>query len=398
MTVAFEWRVGVLVDEAHNLLERARRMYTAELAPAELRAVRRGVPPALKKPLARLQRSWKELQADQQQPYAIRAEIPDAFVTALQQAIGAIADHLAESPAEADGPLQQFYFRLLAFSRLAESFGDHSLFDVTLTSRSGGHAPDAALHIRNLIPAPFLAPRFGAARSVALFSATLSPRSFYRDTLGLPDTSAWVDVASPFEPVQLSVRIVRNISTRFAHRQQSADPIASLMAAQYKARPGNYLAFFSSFDYLQMVWLAFRAAAPEIGAWAQSRGMAEAERTGFLARFQAGGAGIGFAVLGGSFSEGIDLPGDRLVGAFIATLGLPQVNAVNEAMMARMESAFGAGYDYTYLYPGLQKVVQAAGRVIRTRDDTGSLTLIDDRFARPAVRQLLPPWWHIDGG
>ena len=124
--------------------------------------------------------------------------------------------------------------------------------------------------------------------------------------------------------------------------------------------------------------------------------MPEVQRGEFLARFAPGGAGIGFAVLGGSFAEGIDLPGDRLVGAFIATLGLPQVNPVNEQMMARMGQAFGAGYDYTYLFPGIQKVVQAAGRVIRTRQDRGVIFLIDDRFARPQVRRLLPSWWKVD--
>jgi Rad3-related DNA helicase len=98
-------------------------------------------------------------------------------------------------------------------------------------------------------------------------------------------------------------------------------------------------------------------------------------------------------VLGGSFGEGIDLPGSRLVGAFIATLGLPQTNPVNDAMRSRLEVAFGSGYDYAYLYPGMRKVVQAAGRVIRTPDDKGVVYLIDDRFSRPAVRALLPEWW-----
>ena len=111
-----------------------------------------------------------------------------------------------------------------------------------------------------------------------------------------------------------------------------------------------------------------------------------------------GGQALGFAVLGGSFGEGIDLPGDRLVGAFIATLGLPQVNPVNEEMRKRLDRRFGAGYDYAYLYPGLRKVVQAAGRVIRTREDRGTVWLIDDRFGRPEVRALLPAWWRVEAG
>ena len=124
--------------------------------------------------------------------------------------------------------------------------------------------------------------------------------------------------------------------------------------------------------------------------------MSETDRDGFLARFESGGQGIGFAVLGGSFGEGVDLPGERLIGAFVATLGLPQFNPVNEQLRERMEQLFGCGYDYTYLYPGLQKVVQAAGRVIRTETDQGTVWLIDQRFGRPEVQALLPAWWQLD--
>ena len=125
--------------------------------------------------------------------------------------------------------------------------------------------------------------------------------------------------------------------------------------------------------------------------------MNESEREAFLTRFMAGGRGVGFAVLGGSFAEGIDLVGTRLIGAFIATLGLPQFNAVNEELRRRLAAKFGSGYDYTYLFPGIRKVVQAAGRVIRTISDSGTVHLIDDRFARPEVRRLLPNWWAIEG-
>ncbi|MDB5841016.1 MAG: ATP-dependent helicase, partial [Herminiimonas sp.] len=193
------------------------------------------------------------------------------------------------------------------------------------------------------------------------------------------------------------VQVVSHISTRYQDRDDSVSPIADLMARQYLERPGNYLAFFSSFDYLQKVALLFGTRYPQIRMWEQSRRMEEIERTEFLERFAPGGRGIGFAVLGGAFAEGIDLPGDRLIGAFIATLGLPQLNPVNEQIRQRMHAIFGAGYDYTYLYPGIQKVVQAAGRVIRTQLDQGVVYLIDDRFTRPGVLRLLPGWWKIGG-
>ncbi|HEY8708626.1 MAG TPA: ATP-dependent DNA helicase, partial [Burkholderiaceae bacterium] len=234
-----------------------------------------------------------------------------------------------------------------------------------------------------------------AARAAVLFSATLTPWNFYADTLGLPEDTAWLDVPAPFRAEQLSVRIVRDVSTRYRHRDSSLAPIARIITTQYKAAPGNYIAFFSSFDYLEQAADELSARHPGVPTWRQGRRMDESEREAFLARFLVDGRGVGFAVLGGSFAEGIDLVGTRLIGAFIATLGLPQFNPVNEELRRRLAGAFGAGYDYTYLFPGIRKVVQAAGRVIRTNSDCGSVHLIDDRFARPEVLRLLPNWWRI---
>ncbi|MEZ0316404.1 MAG: ATP-dependent DNA helicase, partial [Methylophilaceae bacterium] len=275
-------------------------------------------------------------------------------------------------------------------------FGPHSMFDVTLREiRSNLLQENSVLCIRNIVPAPFLKTRFEAAQSATLFSATLSPSHFYSDMLGLPDKTPFIDVQSPFTPEQLEVKLVTHISTRFLRRKFSVMPIVQLMAKQYKAKPGNYLLFMSSFDYLQQVYEVFSERFPEIPVRQQSRMMTELEREDFILRFTAESEVIAFAVLGGSFGEGIDLPGDRLVGAFVATIGLPQINEINEQMRERMEAIFGMGYEYTYLYPGLQKVVQAAGRVIRTKDDRGVIYLIDDRYSRSEVRELLPKWWEI---
>jgi DNA excision repair protein ERCC-2 len=399
MTVANQWRVSVLVDEAHNMVERARKMYSAELDQRGFGVVRRSAPPVLKKPLDRVRRDWKELNAAQDEAYRVHPGLPDKLLGALQQAISAITDYMTQNPLGGDADLQRFYFDAIHFTRLAELFGEHSVFDVTKNAPPAGsdraRADSSVLCLRNIVPAPFLAPRFAAARSTALFSATLSPWHFYSDTLGLPENTPWVDVESPFAAGQLSVQVVSEVSTRYQDRDGSLVPIADLMAAQYGERPGNYLTFFSSFDYLRKAAELFRMRYPDIPVWEQSRGMAESERDAFLARFTPEGRGIGFAVLGGSFGEGIDLPGERLIGAFIATLGLPQLNPVNEQIRQRMNAAFGSGYDYTYLYPGIQKVVQAAGRVIRTGSDRGVVYLIDDRFTRPEVLRLLPGWWKV---
>ena len=384
------WRVSVLVDEAHNLVERARKMYTAELDQTSLGAARRSAPAPLKKALDRLHKSWNATHQAQAERYQVHAQLPEAFMFKLQQATNAITEHLSEHPTLVDEALQNFYFEALHFTRLSESFGEHSLFDITR------HGKPSTLCIRNVVPASFLKPRFANAHSVTLFSATLRPQQFYGDLLGLPDNTAWIDVDSPFSHEQLSVQVVAHISTRYQHRQASLAPVVDVMARQYARQPGNYLAFFSSFDYLDEVATLWAARMPQVTTWKQSRRMSEGDQAQFLARFTEDGQGMGFAVLGGSFAEGIDLAGQRLIGAFIATLGLPQVNPVNEQIRLRMADLFGDGYAYTYLYPGLQKVVQAAGRVIRTQTDRGVVHLMDDRFGRPEVRGLLPAWWRVD--
>ncbi|MBY8952177.1 ATP-dependent DNA helicase [Pseudomonas carnis] len=387
-----QWQVSVLVDEAHNLVERARSMYSASLDQYSLKTVRDSAPEALKKTLQRLNREWNALHKDQLAPYQAYAAKPDKLLQALSLCTSAMGDYFNDHPDALNGDLQAFYFDALQWAKVAELFNEHFIFDITKRSFTAKRS-SSTLCLRNVVPAEFIRPRLTAARSSVLFSATLSPRHYYADLLGLPADTAWVDVESPFKAEQLQVSIVERISTRFVHRQASLEPIVALIAQQFAAQPGNYLAFFSSFDYLQQVAQLLAERHPQIALWLQSRGMVEAERQAFLDQFTPHSEGIGFAVLGGAFGEGIDLPGTRLIGAFIATLGLPQLNPVNEQMKLRMGAIFGAGYDYTYLYPGIQKVVQAAGRVIRGQQDRGVVMLIDDRFGEQRVRQLLPRWW-----
>lgn len=280
-------------------------------------------------------------------------QAPEKLLQAIALACGAIGDYLNEHPQGLDSGLQNFYFDLLQFARVAELYDAHYLFDISKRDLDRPR-PMSQLCLRNVVPAAFIGPRLKAARSSVLFSATLSPRDYYADLLGTPGDTVWIDVESPFAAEQLQVRIVSQISTRFNHRQASLEPIVELIARQFAERPGNYLAFFSSFDYVQQVATLLAERHPRIPLWQQSRGMAEGARQAFLDQFTADSQGVGFAVLGGAFGEGIDLPGARLIGAFIATW-LAQLNPVNEQLKRRMAAIFGAGYDYTYLYPGCRK-------------------------------------------
>ncbi len=392
-----QWQVEVLVDEAHNLVERARAMYSQSLSHSALDGARRLAPAAMKAPLDTLHRRWQawaRRSATFQDGAVQETDLPEGLCQAIRQAVSTLTERLDEA-AGIDPAVLRFYFDAAYFVRLLDAFGPHSLFDVADERVAPGGKRRCTLVIRNVIPASFLAPRYRAARSVCLFSGTFMPQQFYADMLGLPATTQRLSVASPFKSEQLAVHIASDVSTRYRDRAASIDRLIEVITHQLVQRPGNYLAFFSSFDYLAQVEQRLSTISGVCPVWSQSPGMDEQARADFLTRFAPGGRGLGLAVLGGAFGEGVDLPGDRLIGAFIATLGLPQVNAVNTRMMQVIDQRFGQGYDYTYLYPGLQKVVQAAGRVIRSESDQGVVHLIDDRYGWRKVRALLPDWWRF---
>ncbi len=387
-----EWRVGVLVDEAHNLIERAQMMYSAELRQSQVAMLRVQVP-ALKTTWARLLRIWRALRLPEGESYRVLDTPPGQFLKALHTSSVEVGAYLVNY-ADANAQLRDFYLAALHLLKRAESFDGNSVFDVTDSARHGGK-PEAALMLRNVVPAPYIGPRVAAADSVTLFSATLTPVGFYRSMLGIPESAAALQVPSPFLAEQLTVRVARNISTRFVDRGASLRAITALIAEQQVQRPGNYLAFFSSFEYLELAANDLSATFPAVAQWRQTRDMSEAAREQFVRAFVDDGAGVGFAVLGGAFGEGVDLPGTKLIGAFIATLGLPPADPVTETHRKVVDRRLGKGYEYTYTLPALRKVIQASGRVIRTLDDQGTLHLMDDRFASAAVRRFLPAWWRI---
>lgn len=410
LTQALDWRLAVLVDEAHNLVERARRMYGAELRVSHVRAAAQSAPDVVKGALDRLVQAAEELVADTAAPYEVLAIVPDVFVQALQAATGVLSEHFNQHPLKL-GPLLTFHFELRRFQKLVDALSDHSLFDVQTLLGAGvaadagdagdmgntgaQDASDAVLCVRNVAPACFLRPRLQALQTITLFSATLSPPDYAVRLLGLPENTAWIDVPPAFPAEHLTVRVEHGISTRYAHRDRSLQRLVSVIARQFDGHPGNYLAFFSSFAYLKAAASLLAEQRPDIPQWRQEPRMGTQARAAFLASFRREGRGVGFAVLGGVFAEGVDLPGSLLIGAFIATLGLPPVSVTQDHIRARLDKLFGAGHGYADLVPAMQRVVQAAGRVLRTPEDRGWLWLLDDRYGRADVVELLPPWWQL---
>lgn len=397
LTNEFEWNPYLLVDESHNLIDRARSMYTAELNRADLLSAKKNSPAAIKKSLEKINKAWSAVVKTLPE-FTAELEhlsiLPEKLGHTLVDFTNTYTEFLQQNP---EHPIQEtiaqdFFFAALNYQRIAELFDEDFCIDL----QAPGSKADI-LTLRNLIPARQLYARLNFAHCACFFSATLHPAYYYQALLGLPDDTVHIQVPSPFAATQLTVKIAANISTRYKDRHAAVDPLCHIIRQQLSERPGNALVFFSSYEFLQQTETQLRRylANEDIQLVVQSRRMSETDREAFIAQFNQQNNLLGLAVLGGAFSEGVDLAGDALKGAFIATLGLPQVNPINEHLRNIMQVKFGQGYDFTYTYPGVQKVIQAAGRVIRKTSDSGYLWLLDQRFGEMQVKSLLPEWWEI---
>ena len=240
-----------------------------------------------------------------------------------------------------------------------------------------------------------LSDRLSRVGGALLFSATLSPIEYYKAVLGGERSDDTVLADSPFDKSQLSVSIVDSVSTRYSEREETTLAALRVIAATVSARRGNYIVFSPSFAYSDTLARAFKAKYPKLRVLTQRRNMSHAEREEFLRELDTpdGSYLVAFCVMGGIFAEGIDLVGDKLIGAVVVGIGIPQLSYEREAIAAYYQDKYEMGKEYAYLYPGMNRVFQAAGRVIRREDDRGVIVLIDDRFRDPLYKKSLPGLW-----
>lgn len=255
---------------------------------------------------------------------------------------------------------------------------------------------EVAVRLLCLDPAPILRPLLHRGSARVLFSATLTPTAYFADVLGGGDDSVAVSFPSPFPPEHLCVTLADHLSVRWGDRDRACRAVVSYIAAMVSVRRGNYLVYLPSYDYLDKVAERFRRQYPRVDIIVQSRGMTAGEREAFIRSFQPDTRRlhIGFCVLGGAFSEGVDLPGSCLIGTLIVGVGMPGLSDLRNIMREYYdETREGEGLAYAYTYPGMNRVLQAAGRVIRTPTDRGVVVLLDDRWGEEGYRRLLPEHW-----
>ena len=232
------------------------------------------------------------------------------------------------------------------------------------------------------------------AKAAFLFSATLAPIDYFADLLGGGRDAVKLSLPSPFDPQNVCVVAATGISARYEDREKNAKRIASHIAATVSAKAGNYIFYFPSYEYMEQVHKIFCERNPKVETVVQERGMSAARREAFLDAFSGDARlRVGFCVLGGSFSEGVDLPGERLIGVGVVGVGLPGISNERNILREYYDRTREAGYDYAYTYPGMNRVLQAAGRLIRREDDRGIIVLMDGRYAEPRYQSLLPEQW-----
>lgn len=278
--------------------------------------------------------------------------------------------------------------RLSPFLYAAEHFDER--YAALLTQ----HNRERALELYCLSPAETVAAVTKGLRGSVFFSATLAPLEGMRELLGGTAEDACFALPSPFPTENLAV-VRRRLQTRYAYRADTAARVAGCIAEAMEARPGKYIAYFPSYAYLRLVYghLAELSLPPLL---VQESEMSEEARTRFMQAFTQGeGATLGLCVLGGLFAEGVDLPGEQLIGAMIVGVGLPTPSLRLKTLQAFYDDRFGDGFLYAWMIPAMQKVAQAGGRIIRTERDRGLLLLLDDRYFHPRYTCLLPPHWRL---
>jgi DNA excision repair protein ERCC-2 len=387
-----------LVDEAHNLPDRARAMYSAELDKKTVLNLQRALKPhlpVLAKKLSAINKILLEIrkvcQAEGKQALVVH-EPPAELLKAVREFSQTAEDWLALNQAAAfRQELLEFYFLCSNYLRTAEYF---DTFYVSYFERQG--QGDLKAKIFCLDPAPMLAAPLERSQSTIFFSATLLPMDYFMKLLTGAAAQPKRIFQSPFPTENVSLLVHNGLSTKYAQRADSYAAIAAAIEAICSAHMGNYLVFFPSYAYLAAVLEQLKESLPEKQLLIQDRGMTEAAREAFLAQFSASNQEtlIGLGVMGGIFGEGIDLVGERLVGAVVVGVGVLQVCLENDLIKDYFDRQNGSGFAYAYQYPGFNRVLQATGRVIRTETDRGIIVLIDERFTHARYRHLFPTHWR----
>lgn len=380
-----------LVDEAHNLIDRSRDMYSASLSYQSFKDARKSTRHSklhkLKLAMSKMNKMFKEYLevedgnhiVDEFNLYTYKTI--SSFITTMQ-------DINKNENKEMTKELLEFYLDVNRFNKMLEFVNSNYLL---FYEKKDG---DIILRANCLDASGFLNASLSSIKSAVIFSATLSPMEYYVNTLGGKSSDASLILPSPFPKENLKIIIAPNISIRYKNRDSSYQKVADYIKAFVRNKVGNYFVFLPSYEYLHnlMPYIDIKDAA----IFEQSKEMSDEEKEVFLDNFKPSPetTSIAFVVVGGAFGEGIDLVSDRLIGAVIVGIGMPKINFISDQISKHYDALGYSGYDYAYLNPGMNKVMQALGRVIRSENDKGAVLLIDERYLLNEYRDLFKAEWR----
>ena len=382
----------VLVDEAHNLVDRSRDMYSASLSYKQFLEARKNVCHSklhkLKLALSKMSKMFKEYLVNPKDGNYILDEFYDYTYKTISSFITTMQDINKNDNKEMSKELLEFYLEVNRFSKILEFYNDHFICYYEIIK------DELILHVACLDASSFLHSSLRRLRGSVLFSATLSPIEYYVDMLGGKKEDAQLILPSPFPVDNLKIIIAPKVSIRYKNRDSSYQQVADYIKAFVKNKVGNYFVFLPSYEYLTnlMPYIDME----DVDIFEQDRGMSDEEKEEFLTNFKPNPerTTLGFVIVGGAFGEGIDLVSDRLIGAIIVGIGMPKINFVSDQIMKYYDAREQSGYNYAYLNPGMNKVMQALGRVIRSETDRGAVLLIDERYLTNDYRDLFKSEWR----
>ncbi len=384
----------LLVDEAHNMVDRSRSMYSSTInknALIELRKASSKVKPSPRSSINKLIKyidEFVEINEIEKAQFYHQDEMDIELVKLVDRIINKFDQILSENKKfQNRDKVLDGYFLLAQFSRISDFYNNdykyivesiNDDFYITLSCL------DASVYILDTINR--------RSSGTVFFSATLDPIDYYVQLITKKEGKS-IRITSPFKQENLGLFVDNNTSTRYHDRSKSIGSIIDTIYAMLETKTGNYIAFFPSYKYMDMVLEEFDTETYKV--YIQKRNMSQNERSKLLHEFSETGeeSKVGFFVMGGSFSEGVDYIGDMLSGVLIIGVALPMFNRYNELLRSHFDEHFTDGFSYAYTYPGMNKVVQAVGRVIRTKKDKGIAILLDDRYTHRKYLELYPNHW-----
>jgi DNA excision repair protein ERCC-2 len=386
----------LLVDEAHNLVDRSREMFSAKIEKTDFLKIRR----LLKNKKSELYKTAGEVNTEMlemkkmltEETSAWQDERPEELLLPLRHHLTSLERWLTSHPGS---PLTQeildHYFTVSWFLKVSDIYDQNYATCLEQTHRN------FSTKLFCVNPSDQLREAFERSNSTVLFSATITPMSYFVQILGLQHSVEKRILPSPFPKENLRILVSDSVSTLSRHRSQTKQALVQTIGTLVEAKKGNYMVYFPSYEYLRMIHPLYETAFPRHKILMQTHDMREDERVNFLRNFseEKSHTLVGFVVVGGIFGEGIDLVGDRLSGAAIVGVGLPGISLERDMIRHHFSENQMSGFDYAYRYPGLIRVFQAAGRVIRTENDRGTLLLIDPRYSHPQYNELFPQEWQV---